>query len=363
MRRTLRDLGRALVFTAKVLPMLPSRPLDWVTPPFTVERVAYATHLGVTTGGLYRPATRGRHPGVAVCLGVVPFGTDHPQVPRLGEALARAGFAALLYWSPAMRDMRLDPADAHDLALAYDTLLARPDVDPARSGLLGTCVGGSFALMAAADPLVRDRVAFVAAFAPYSSMWTLLRDIASGTTVAGLRGSSGAGQPAPWPVDPLTRQVFVRSLTALLEPAEAATLGAACALPGGFVGADALSDDARAVYPLLRGLPPHEAAAALEALPPRMRSYIDALTPLHHLPGVCAPLVAFGHDASDTVIPVAESRRLAAALAGRAGAKYTEFNMFQHADPTKRKLSPQRFAREVAGFFQYLYPVFRASGG
>jgi hypothetical protein len=29
------------------------------------------------------------------------FSCFHPQVPRLGKALARAGFAALLYWSPA----------------------------------------------------------------------------------------------------------------------------------------------------------------------------------------------------------------------------------------------------------------------
>src|SRR4051794_30116451 len=31
----------------------------------------------VSTGG------KGPHPGIVVCLGVVPFGADHPQVPRL----------------------------------------------------------------------------------------------------------------------------------------------------------------------------------------------------------------------------------------------------------------------------------------
>ena len=56
--------------------------------------------------------------------------------------------------------------------------IEQPDVDPARSGFLGTCVGGAFGLMAAADPRIRDRVAFVAAYAPYASMWTLARDIA-----------------------------------------------------------------------------------------------------------------------------------------------------------------------------------------
>ena len=51
-----------------------------------------------------------------------------------------------------MRDFRLDPANVEDIASAYEALLARPDVDGARSGLPGTCVGGAFALMAAATP-------------------------------------------------------------------------------------------------------------------------------------------------------------------------------------------------------------------
>jgi dienelactone hydrolase len=92
------------------------------------------------------------------------------RFPGLGEALARSGFTALHYWSPAMRDFRLDPADVADIASAYDRLLARPDIAPARTGLIGTCVGGAFALMAAADPRIRDRVAFVWAYAPYASI-------------------------------------------------------------------------------------------------------------------------------------------------------------------------------------------------
>jgi hypothetical protein len=148
-----RAAANTAVWLLKVFPMLPSRPLNWVTPHPIVERMSYPTSHGEAVGDLYRPSSPGPHAGVVVCLGVVPFGVDHPQVPRLGEALARSGFAALLYWSPSMRDFRLDPADVEDFASAYEALLARPDVDCARSGVLGTCVGGAFALMAAAsDP-------------------------------------------------------------------------------------------------------------------------------------------------------------------------------------------------------------------
>src|SRR5437763_3427008 len=218
--QSIRAVAKAAIFFLKVFPMLPSRPVDWVTKPPVIEKVRYPTRVGQAEGDLYRPRASGPHPGIVVCLGVVPFGVDHPQVPILGKALARAGFAALLYWSPIMRDFRLDPEDSENIALAYRWLIEQPSVDPARSGLLGTCVGGAFALMAAASPLIRDRVGFIGAYAPYSSMWPFARDIATATRSCG-------DVREPWRVDPLTRKVFVHSLPALLRLGEAERLRSA----------------------------------------------------------------------------------------------------------------------------------------
>lgn len=162
---SIRAAARTLVFFLKVLPMLPSRPLNWVTVRPTVATLSYPTSSGIAHGQVYRPSTPGPHPG--------------------GEALARSGFAALLYWSPTMRDLRLDPEDIDNIARAYDRLLQEPAVDPGHSGLLGTCVGGSFALMAAAHPLIRERVAFLCAFGPYASMRSLAIGIASSTRESG----------------------------------------------------------------------------------------------------------------------------------------------------------------------------------
>jgi dienelactone hydrolase len=345
----IRAVAKSAVFLLKVFPMLPSGPIDWATRPPAVERARYPARCGWAEGDLYRPPTFGRHPGVLVCLGVVPFGVDHPQVARLGEALARSGFAALLHWSPAMRDLRFDPEDVENLALAYQWLIERPDVDPARSGFLGTCVGGAFGLMAAADPRVRDRVAFVSAYAPFSSMWTLARDIASATRSVGEARE-------PWSVDPLTRQVYVRSMTDLLEPGEAELLRHAFAEPGGHADREALSADGRAVYPLLTALDVDAAGAALTRLPRAMRDRLDAMSPVNYLEAVHAPLLVVLHDRGDGVIPVGESRRLRDALAGRAGVRYTELG-FQHLNP--HGVSPLRLVRELAKFYLAVYPLFR----
>jgi dienelactone hydrolase len=286
-----------------------------------------------------------------VCLRVVPYGVDHPLIPILGKALARADFAALLYGSPAMRDFRLDPDDIENIALAYNWLLERPDVDPARSGLLGTCVGGSFALMASASPLIRDRVGVIGAYAPYSSMWTFARDIASATC------SSEDGRE-PWQVDPLTRKVFVHSLTAELEPGEAERLRNWFLDQHGQIDSRELSEEGRAVYALLTAQDADEAAAALYRLPAAMQERLDALSPLNYLKDIHAPLIVLLHDRGDPVIPVGESRRLYAAFAGRPGVHYTEMG-FQHLDPVKGKLPLLRLARELGKFFRAVYPMFR----
>lgn len=166
-------------------------------------------------------------------------------------------------------------------------------------------MGGSFALLAAARPRIRDRVAFVGAFAPFSSVSTLVRDIASNPD--GRRnGDAVDGRSAH-------AAVFVRSVTCALEPAEA----------------DAL----RTAYEQGRPLDPPDTERG-RACGARER----------------------GH----AVEHVAE---LAAALAGRPGVRYTEYAMFEHADPTKRKLSPLRLAVEVRKFYLSPYPMFRQAVG
>jgi dienelactone hydrolase len=345
-----RAVSKAAIFFLKVFPMLPSRPVDWVTKTPIVEKVSYPSQSGQVEGELYRPPTDGPHPAILVCLGVVPFEVDHPQVPVLGKALARAGFAALLYWSPAMRDFRLDPEDLENIPLAYNWLIQQPYVDPARSGLLGTCVGGSFALMAAAHPLIRDHVAFLSAYAPFSSMNTFARDIASATI-------SNENGLQLWRVDPLTQKVFVHSVTTVLEPDEAQRLRSAFAEGNRQPVEGNLSEDGRAVLSLLTAMDKEEAEAALLKLPLEMQTRLSAMSPMNYLDDIRAPMVILLHDRGDQVIPVGESQRLVAALNGHFGIHYTEMQ-FSHLDPVKGKLPFFRLIRELGKFFRALYPLF-----
>jgi len=348
---TIRAFARASIFFFKVFPMLPSGFIDRLTKPPVVEKVVYPTRIGQAEGDVYRPATPGPHPGIVVCLGVVPFGVEHPQVPVLGKAFARAGFVALLYWSPAMRDFRFDPDDIENIALAYNWLIEQPYVDPARSGLLGTCVGGSFALMAAASPLIHDRLAFISAYAPFSSMWTLAADIASSTC-------SNGSMREPWKVDQLTRKVFVYSLASWLEPNEAELIRDVFTKEGGHMESSGLSVEGRKLLALLTSRGIDQAQNALHDLPAFMQDLLTNLSPINYLKNIHSPLLVLLHDRGDVVIPVGESRRLFSALADQAGVHYTEMQ-FSHLDPAKGKLPFHRLIREFGKFFMAVFPIFR----
>ena len=349
--RPIRTAAKTAIFFLKVFPMLPSGFIDWVTEPPVVQKVKYPTCSGEAEGDLYLPSADGPHPGIVVCLGVVPFGVDHPQVPVLGRALASAGFATLLYWSPAMRDFRLDSEDIGNISLAYQWLIEQPFVDPARGGLVGTCVGGSFALMAAANSLIRDRIAFISAYAPYSSLWTFAHDVASGTR------SSDDGREL-WRVDPLTHKVFVHSMTAFLEPDEAQWFRSVFANKRGQLFSRDLSADGQDVYALLTARDEADAEAALHHLPPIMQERLTALSPMSYLKDIHAPLIVLLHDRGDQVIPVGESRRLCSTLARHIGVHYTEMQ-FQHLDPIKAKLPLIHLLRELGKFFLAMLPMFR----
>jgi hypothetical protein len=347
---------RTAAFVLELMPMLPSGLLERLTPEPVRERPVFPVGGGEAVADVFRPRGGGRRAGIALCLGVVPTALDHPQIPRLGTALARAGFVSLVYWAPAMQDRRLDPADADGLVAAFEHLAGLPEVDPRRCGLFGTCVGGSFALIAAARPEIRDRASFVGAFAPYSSLATLLPAASSRARAA------GRGRRA-WPVDPLTWQVFVRTLTAELEPAEAAALRAEFEIPTGEdapAATTTLGGDAAAVRRLLAGMPYEAAEAAVASLPAGVRERLRLMSPLETIGELRAPVVSIGHDRDDLVIPVDESRRLRDRLSGRAGVRYTEFGLFAHADPTARRLAPWRLAHELGRFAGFVHPLVRA---
>ena len=243
---------------------------------------------------------------VLIFLGATPHGRDDPDAVKLGWALARTGFAVMFYWSETMGlEARLDAAEIVKVVGAFEHLRQQEYVDPERLGLAGFSVGASFALAAAANPRIADDIAFVNSFGGYYAAADLITQIAAGRALDGERET-------PWEVDELARKVFANTL--LAEPPSDAR--------------DALLEGVHSI---------EEARRLYERLRDSFKSDADSISPsqyVGHWSG--GTVIRVMHDRGDAVIPVEESRRLAAALRQErpdVELYYTETDIFRHVTP------------------------------
>lgn len=344
---------KALLFVPQILPNAPVRPQEWFLGEPSRQEVRFPLGSRDGVGDLYLPARGGRHAGVVLFLGVNPAGRDDPRVINLGKGLARSGMAVLVPWSAPMAEKRVEPQEVDLLVGAFSYLRGLAQVDPARVGLGGFCVGASFAVLAAEDVRIRDAVAFVNFFGGYYDAEDLLVAIAS-------RRRFYDSQVEPWEPDRLTSEVFTRHLIESVGREEERRLLEQLFLEGksadGFDAAS-LSEEAKLVHQLLSGVTLEEARRLAGALPPRFREGLQRISPRTRIQDLKAPVLIMA-DREDALVPAAESRRLADALRPRGGVYQTEFSLFRHMDPTRR-VSPPVFVKEVWKLLLHMYRIMR----
>ena len=207
--------------------------------------------------------------------GFAPEGKDDPRVQDAAALLARAGFDVAVPTIPGLTRGRLGPEDVEPV---IGTLAARSG----RTALTGVSVGAGPALLAAADPRVRDRVSVVLSLGGYASAAEVLRFWLTGAySYDGVRGRVDH--------DPALVRAFVRANADRLDPASRAILEAA---------------------------DPEAAGRLLDAPPPDLKRYLDTLSPLLVAAAIGARLILV-HGRADHAVPYTESLRLAAARPDR----------------------------------------------
>lgn len=316
------------LFVAQTLD-LPVQPQPWFTrEPIRYEAV-YGSDQGSAVADVYRLPDGNPRPAVLLSIGASPTGLSDATTVNLGKALARAGFVTMLHWSPDLgsdADMQLD--DPGKLVRAFEYLTSQEYVDPERTGIGGFSVGGSFAMVAAADARISGDVHFVNAFGPYYDLESLMQEAAS-------RSVLYDGERTPWEPHALTMRVLSHELIETLDAPEDVSLLTDRYLedmpvPDEELGA--ISPQASNVTRLIDGVSPEEAEMLYLSLPQAFRDGLAAISPSNHLDGVRARLLLM-HDRNDRHVPVAESRRLVQALSHRDDVRYTEFLAFNHTIP------------------------------
>ena len=109
-----------------------------------------------------------------------------------------------------------------------------------------------------------------------------------------VRTRSNGGSSEPWLVDPLTLDVFVRSVTDTLGPEEAERLRGDRS-NGTEIDPAELTVDGRAVETVLTARDRGAATLALQRLPQAMRDRLDEMSPLQHAQDIKAALILVGH--------------------------------------------------------------------
>jgi dienelactone hydrolase len=219
----------------------------------------------------------------------------------------------------------------------------------------GFSVGGSFALVAAADPRIRDDVAFINSFGAYYDARDLFLQVASGT-------SFYQGLQQPWEFDRLTWLVFANELIqAVGDPAEQELLEQQFLRNErlGDPGLEDLSDQAQTIGKLLAGTTLDEADTRLRKLPSEFHQQIISISPSSSIGGLRAR-VAVMHDQGDSLIPVEESRRLASALQDSEDFRYTRTELFDHVR-AGRSASWWQMLTESFKLYRHMYAIIRVA--
>jgi dienelactone hydrolase len=355
---------RTVALTVSLVPQLinlPVRPLSAFAP----EPLRITTTYGVPADRLdiYVPADAlpdGRTPAVILALGVHPEAIDDPNVVGIATAIARCGVVVGLPDSTALRELRVTPAEPAHLVEAALAVAARREVDGDRIGLAGFSAGASMALIAAADPRLAGRVAFVSDFGGYADAETLLTDVAT-------RTMSLDGETGDWSPDPGIRHDVavllaraIRPPSQNLEPllVDIAVRDVRPTAPDP-TAAGLLAGDARAAYLLFTAPDRPSAEAIIETFSPALRADLRGISPDAFAEGVDGPVFIL-HGVGDSAIPVAHAYSLRAALPSGSVAKVTIFGRFQHGQPGREGLTLDD-AADIWALTLYLHDIVAAA--
>jgi len=314
----------------------------------TIQSNSGPVYLDVYEPSTAPPPLPGSREGLVVIPGVGDNRTD-PQLINFSQALARAGLVVMDVTTPTLINYDLSSNDSDAVVQAFKTLSHWPGVGANRVGIFGLSAGDMLACFAAADPRIRNSVAFITLFGGYFNARTLLQAV-------GKRALDVDGHMQPWHPQYVPIQVLGNVIEPLLPPSEGPELVNALA-PGGtpLTPADLaeLSPDTVAVYHLLAGDEPGQVNSNLAALSPSIQALLENLSLSRIINSIRAPIYLL-HDRNDQFVPFTESRAFAAALMRiHHSYDFAEFGIFQHVE-VRSNLNVWQLAGDSTGLFRIL---------
>lgn len=279
--------------------------------PFAPDPTPETAVVGGVTGRLYLAEDS---PAVLLVPGATPAGVDDTRVGAVARALARAGRTVFIPELDLYRE-QFTEADIERIVAAVEGLAERSGHPVTVAGF---SYGGSFALVAAADPRMEGRLARVATLGAYFDLVGVVQAVTTGRSTVGDR-------VIEWAAHPLAKDVLAARTIEMLRQEDHEPILAALA---GQLDADRLAPDARALHDLLANTDPWRTPELAERLPSPVRSLIERFSPSELADQITVPVLAM-HSTDDPLVPHAELFRLEAAM---PSADTVTVKLFRHVD-------------------------------
>ncbi|HSL00734.1 MAG TPA: hypothetical protein VK869_10390 [Rubrobacteraceae bacterium] len=302
--------ARAAVVLSSAMDVPASRSVIEVA---TGEPRLEGTTVGENATLVARPAGEGPWPALFLVNGTVPEGKDLPEIRRLAEGFARAGYLVVVPDLPGLREDVITPGTAAETVEVARAVSGWREARGGEVGLVGISTGATLALLAAGEEDLEGRVSVVAGVAPYADIETVL-------SIATTGHYEKNGDMVRYEAEPFLSYVSARSLISALPPGEAretllAELDRLDRLaPEPLTGLrnlpsddlERLSPEARRVAGLLANEEPERFDELYGSLPEGVRADLEQLSPVARGGIIEAPveLVSGPHD---KYFPLSES--------------------------------------------------------
>src|SRR5215211_4814612 len=171
------------------------------------------TYVAGNPALVVRPEGEDKLPALFFVNGVVTQGRELPEVQRLAEGLARAGYLVVVPDLPGLRRGEIRPQTVHETVEVAKAISERPDARGGKVGLVGVSTGATLAVLAAEKDELEGRVSVVAGVAPYTDVKTVL-DIAT------TGHYENDGRLVRYEADPFLSGAITQSLVSMLPPSE-----------------------------------------------------------------------------------------------------------------------------------------------
>jgi pimeloyl-ACP methyl ester carboxylesterase len=275
-----------------------------------------------------KPSGEGPWPALFFVNGVVTEGRKLPEVRRVAEGLARAGYLVVVPDLPGLRGGEIRPQTVHETVEVARAVSELPDARDGGIGLVGVSAGATLALLAAEEEGVAKHVSVVAGMAPYADVKTVL-----GIATTGHYQKDG--KLVRYEADPFLASAIAQSLVSMLPPSEdretlLEELEEVDRLrPRFLTDLRGLGAEARSVAELLANKDPRRFDELYAGLPDEVRANLGELSPLAGDEEVRVPveLISGPHD---RYFPVSETYAIGR-IAPQARVTVTE--ALDHVEP------------------------------